>query len=164
MSIQAIAWVFSQNIRPSTSKFVLVALANFLQEDSTAWCAISTISEITSQDRKTVLRALADLEQQGHVTDSGQRKGYTGQIKVYQVRVPDAVLLRMPKESRSSRKESRSSRQRVPYTGHNPYKLSVNIHSEQKSCNCGVTTTSSDGICGVCRTKKYIQNLGTRKT
>lgn len=133
MSIQAISWVFSQEIRPSTAKFVLVALVNYLQEDGTAWCAISTIAGITSQDRKTVIRALSDLEDQGYLTDTGQRKGATGQITIYKVRVPDAVLLRLPKESRFSRKESRSSRQRVPHTGHDPYKRSVTIHSEKKT-------------------------------
>lgn len=133
MSIQAIAWVFSQTIHPSTAKFALVALANYMQEDGTAWCAISTISEITSQDRKTVVRAIADLERQGHIVDTGGRKGATGQIKVYQIRVPDAVLLQMPKQSRLSRKESRLSRQRVPHTGHDPYKLSVTIHGGEKS-------------------------------
>ena len=158
MSIQAIAWVFSQDIRPSTSKFVLVALANYLQEDSTAWCAIPTISEITSQDRKTVMRALASLEKQGHISDSGQRKGSTGQIKVYNVRVPDAVLLKLPKQSRPSSKEYRSSRQRVPHTGHDPYKLSVNDPKggfQPKRCKCGATATHN-GICGVCHTKRTL--------
>ena len=154
MSIQAIAWVFSQDIRPSASKFVLVALANFLQEDSTAWCAISTISDITSQDRKTIMRALADLEGQGHIKDTGNRKGHTGQIKVYDVRVPDAVLLKLPKQSRPSSKEYRSSRQRVPYTGHDPYKLSVTIHSDKK-CQCGAKATHK-GECGVCYTKRTL--------
>lgn len=159
MAIEAISWVFSQNIRPSTSKFVLVALTNFLQPDSTAWCPIPLISAITSQDRKTVIRALADLEKQGHITDSGKRKGSTGQIKIYTVTVPDAVLFKMPKESRSSLKESRSSRQRVPHTGHDPYKLSVSIHKgdvQQKRCKCGALASHHTGVCGVCYTKKHV--------
>ena len=159
MSIQAIAWVFSQDIHPSPSKFVMVALANFLQEDGTAWCAISTIADITSQDRKTVIRALDDLERQGRITDSGQRKGFTGQIKVYQVTVPDAVLLKMPKQSRSSRKEYRISHQRVPYTGHDPYKLSV-IDPYGKKCNCGLPATNKTGECGVCYTKNHLLRKG----
>ena len=79
------------------------------------------------------MRALASLEKQGHITDSGERKGSTGQIKVYQVRVPDAVLLKIPKQSRLSSKEYRSSRQRVPHTVHDPYKLSVTIHKAQSA-------------------------------
>ena len=158
MAIEAISWVFSQDIRPSTSKFVLVALANYLMPDSTAWCPIPLIADITSQDRKTVMRALADLERQGHISDSGQRKGHTGQIKVYNVRVPDAVLLKMPKESRSSSKQSRSSRQRVPHTVHDPYKLSVNDPKggfQPKRCKCGATATHKE-LCGVCHTKRTL--------
>ena len=104
------------------------------------------------------MRALADLEEQGHITDSGQRKGHTGQIKVYNVRVPDAVLLQMPKQSRSSLKEYRSSRQRVPHTVHDPYKLSVNIHkgvSQQQNCQCGALATHKNE-CGVCYTKRTL--------
>lgn len=160
MAIEAISWVFSQDIRPSTSKFVLVALANYIQPDATAWCPIPIISGITSQDRKTVMRALADLEAQGYIKDTGNRKGHTGQIKVYEVRVPDAVLLKLPKESRVSSKQYRSSRQRVPHTVHDPYKLSVIDPKggfQQKRCKCGAIATHHD-ICGVCHTKKTLLN------
>ena len=135
MSIQAIAWVFSQEIHPSTAKFVLVALVNYINDDSTAWCPISRLSEVTSQDRKTVMRALSKLEEQGHITDSGKRVGATGQIKLYQVRVPDAVLLRKSKSTAFPSKQYQSSRQRVPKTGHDPYKLSVINQGEKKRTN-----------------------------
>ena len=132
MSIQAIAWVFSQEIRPSTAKFVLVALVNYINDDATAWCPVSRISEVTSQDRKTVMHALSVLEKQGHITDTGRRTGATGQIKLYQVRVPDAVLLRKSKSTVFPSKQYQFSRQRVPKTGHDPYKLSVINHREKK--------------------------------
>ena len=135
MSIQAIAWVFSQEIRPSTAKFVLVALVNYINDDSTAWCPISRLSEITSQDRKTVMHALSKLEEQGHITDTGKRVGATGQIKLYQVRVPDAVLLRKSKSTALGGKQYQFSRQRVPNTVHDPYKLSVINRSDEKRTN-----------------------------
>lgn len=160
MAIQAISWVFSQKIHPSTSKFVLVALANFMQEDATAWCATSTISEITSLERKTILRAFKNLQEQGYIEDTGKRKGYTKSIKVFRIAMPDAVLLTLPKQSRFSPKQSRFSRQAVPKTASNPYKLSVNDPKDgfqQKRCKCGAIATR-DGICGVCYTKKYVLN------
>ena len=101
------------------------------------------------------MRALADLEDQGYIKDTGNRKGHTGQIKVYEVRVPDAVLLKLPKESRPSSKQYRSSRQRVPHTVHDPYKLSVIDPKggfQPKRCNCGATATHKE-LCGVCHTK-----------
>ena len=162
MSIQAIAWVFSQEIHPSTAKFVLIALANYIQEDGTAWCAISTISEITSQDRKTVVRALADLTKQGHITDTGERKGATGHIKVYQIRVPDAVLLQMPKQSRFSRQQSRSSHRTVPDTVLNPYKLSVKNHVEKKAKKTE-PVDKSKFMTGLSHLKDHIQKLGANK-
>ena len=145
MSIQAIAWVFSQEIRPSTAKFVLVALVNYINDDSTAWCPISRLSEITSQDRKTVMHALSKLEEQGHITDTGNRVGATGQIKLYQVRVPDAVLLRKSKSTALGGKQYQSSRQRVPVLPSNSTKygtrslsdplLSVINHGDEKRTN-----------------------------
>lgn len=104
------------------------------------------------------MRALADLEAQGHIKDTGNRKGHTGQIKVYEIRVPDAVLLRLPKESRLSRKEYRSSRQRVPSTVHDPYKLSV-IDPNAQKCRCGATAQHKTGECGVCYTKRTLLSV-----
>jgi pyocin large subunit-like protein len=97
MSIQAIAWVFSKEVRPSQAKFVLVALANYCNENCLAWPCVQTICDITSQDDKTVRRALKQLEALGHIKDTGDRVGERKQIKVYKIRLPDAVFLKIPK-------------------------------------------------------------------
>lgn len=79
-------WVFAQEIRPSHAKFVLVAVANCANETGLAWPSIAHLCEVTSQDRKTVIKALDNLERSGHISDTGERKGATKQIKVYQFR------------------------------------------------------------------------------
>lgn len=83
MSIEAMQWAFNQDIKPSSVKFVLVALGDNAQHDGMAWPSIAALSEKTGQDRKTVISALDRLEAAGYLTDSGKRTGTTGQIKVY---------------------------------------------------------------------------------
>lgn len=83
MSIEAMQWAFNQDIKPSSVKFVLVALGDNAQHDGMAWPSIAALSEKTGQDRKTVISALDRLEAAGYLMDSGKRTGTTGQIKVY---------------------------------------------------------------------------------
>lgn len=83
MTIEAIVWAFKQKIKPSSLKFVLVALADNCSVDGSAWPSIHALSEKTGQDRKTIIAALDKLESMGIITDSGKRVGATGQVKVY---------------------------------------------------------------------------------
>lgn len=93
MSIEAVGWAFKQAIRPSARKFVLVALADNAGDTWEAWPANETICNKTGQDRKTVIRALAELERAGVIKDTGKRMGSTGQVKVWR-------LIRTSEESR----------------------------------------------------------------
>ncbi len=123
--IQAMVWVFNQDIRPSQLKFVLLALAdNVGNENGVAWPSVKEICRKTSQDRKTVISALAKLEQRGFIEDTGERKGVTKQVKVYRVLFQNEEF-RMRDCSKSSEfpaKESRISLERVPSTGHGTVK------------------------------------------
>jgi hypothetical protein len=83
LSIDAISWAFKQEIKPSSLKFVLVALADNATADGMAWPSIKALCEKTSQDRKTVIASLDKLEEMGIISDSGKRTGATGQVKVY---------------------------------------------------------------------------------
>ena len=85
MSNEAITWAFSQDIKPSSMKFVLVALGNHAQDDALAWPSIAALCQKTGQDRKTVIAALDRLEAAGYLTNTGKCKGETGQIKVYKL-------------------------------------------------------------------------------
>lgn len=84
MSKEARDWAFSQDVKRSSVKFVLVVLGDLAQSDE-AYAAIDTVSEKTGQDRKTVIAALKTLEGLGLIADTGKRIGRTGQIPVYKL-------------------------------------------------------------------------------
>lgn len=112
MSIEAMQWAFNQDIKPSSVKFVLVALGDNAQHDGLAWPSIAALSEKTGQDRKTVISALDRLEAAGYLSDSGKRTGSTGQIKVYRFnlgRNKDTENGTVPKTE-----QFRNSRETVP--------------------------------------------------
>lgn len=84
MSIDAMRWSFQQKIKPSTTKFVLVALGDYADADGCVWPSLKDLSAKTGQDRKTVIASLDRLEAEGYLVDTGRRKGLSGQVKVYQ--------------------------------------------------------------------------------
>jgi hypothetical protein len=79
------SWVLSQDIRPSHVKFVLLAVADCSNEKGFAWPSVEAIAAKTSQDRKTVIAALAQLDQMRLIRDTGERRGATMQVKVLQI-------------------------------------------------------------------------------
>lgn len=86
MSSEALAWAFHQDCKSSSVKFTLVALcecANYRTGRITP--SIAHLSEITGQNRKTVITNIAALEAEGKIRDTGERVGRTAQIKVYEV-------------------------------------------------------------------------------
>ena len=103
MSFDAIRWAFEQAPGKSTEKFVLIAMANRANASGELWSSVAQICEDTLLNRKTVLAALKDLCSQKLIADTGERKGSTGQIKVYKlildesVKNPKTVLLNSPK-------------------------------------------------------------------
>ena len=88
MSIEALTWAFKQPIKPSGAKFVLVALANMANERGEAYPSTAYLTDVTQQDRKSVIAYLDQLEAIGLIEDSGKRKGGTNQVKVYLVKAP----------------------------------------------------------------------------
>jgi DNA-binding transcriptional MocR family regulator len=102
VSIPAIAYAWTAPIRPSPAKFVFIALCNWVQSDGSAWSSVDTLAEMTSQNRKTVVNSLRNLEAQGWIKDTGRRVGATSRIVVYELRVPDAVILRIAQLERRS--------------------------------------------------------------
>lgn len=88
MSVEAITWALKQRVEKSSTKFVLVVLANcaggagFL-----AFPSVQYLVDSTGQDRKTVLENLKRLVDAGLIEDAGQRVGATKQVVVYRVLV-----------------------------------------------------------------------------
>lgn len=86
MSNAAITWSYRQHTGSASTKAVLVALADLARDESDlkAFPCLKEICERTELNRKTVINALDALVKGGFVTDSGERKGKTGQIRVFQ--------------------------------------------------------------------------------
>ena len=100
MSVEAIAWAFSVDIKPSSAKFVLVAMANnATAEAMLAWPSIKHLSEATGQDRKTVLASIAILVENGLIADTGRRAGATRQVVVYRLNKPKNGTVEQAKDT-----------------------------------------------------------------
>jgi len=78
-------WAFELDLKPATSKFILVALADNADDQGRAFPSIASLVSKTSLDRKTVIGAIDQLERLGLLRDTGERMGKTGQVKVYQL-------------------------------------------------------------------------------
>lgn len=88
MSFEAIRWALAQPIQKSSAKFLLVALADCVNEKSEAWLcwpSVAYLSETTSQDRKTVLAGMKYLHEVGYIEDTGSKAGRTKQIAVFKL-------------------------------------------------------------------------------
>lgn len=73
----------------SSSKFVLVAMANLAGSDMTCWPSMQYLINATSLDRKTVLECIKRLRDSGFLIDTGERKGTTGRVVVYRLNSPE---------------------------------------------------------------------------
>ncbi len=87
MSVEAISWACRQTVGKSSIKFVLIALANYSDAQGYAWPSVAAICDTTEQDRKTVLASLSALCEAGLMIDTGQKKGGTKQVPVYQLQL-----------------------------------------------------------------------------
>jgi uncharacterized phage protein (TIGR02220 family) len=81
----AYKWAIAQQLQSSSSKFVLLALADAARADARAFPSCETIEQFTRLDARTVTRALADLVARGFIRDTGERVGRTGRVKVYEL-------------------------------------------------------------------------------
>ena len=86
MSNAAIKWALSQPLSKSSAKFVLVVMADLAgDDDMKCFPSSKHLSDATGQDVKTVLSGLRLLREDGFISDTGERRGATGQVVVYQL-------------------------------------------------------------------------------
>lgn len=107
MSLKALTWALEQDIFSCQRKFVLVALANFANENHLAYPSVQTVCSITSQNDKTVRKALKDLISENYIEDTGDRAGSRQQVKVYKLnlgRPPQATQKRVPLNGEGTQK------------------------------------------------------------
>lgn len=86
MSIDALNWALKDvRCASSSAKLVLLIYANFANDQGRAYPSNETLTKLSDLNSKTVRAAVALLEEAGHLIDTGERTGRTGQIRVYQV-------------------------------------------------------------------------------
>lgn len=88
MSVAAVHWAFSQKADRSTSKFILVALANLVRHDDPGWeiyASVEYLARMTSLNRKTVLEGLQRLRLAGLILDTGRVAGMNRCSPVYRL-------------------------------------------------------------------------------
>jgi Helix-turn-helix domain len=80
MSWSALAWATNSDAGPTTTKFILILLANKADENFSCYPSVRTLMAEANTSRSTVLRALKNLEAHGFITrrpqfhDSGARR------------------------------------------------------------------------------------------
>lgn len=115
MSIEAISWVFKQDIKPSSLKLLLIALANNASSiDWKCWPSVDYLVKMTNLNRKTVISGIAELEKRGYLSWTGYCIGKTKSIKVYYFEHPDASQEAVPKTEQL--KQSQKITEAVPKT------------------------------------------------
>ena len=95
MSFDAIKWAMGQKVGKSSTKFLLVAMANCVNEKESldvCWPSVGHLCEATDLDRKTVLDGVRRLREFGLITDTGTRRGVTGQVIVYRLNLGQLAI------------------------------------------------------------------------
>lgn len=91
MSVNAtrFAWEydFSKCAKRSAKRLVLLSLADRANKEDTCFPSVARVCEDTCLDRKTVLNTINDLISLGIVTDTGDRKGATKQVRVLKINI-----------------------------------------------------------------------------
>ena len=85
MSNPAVNWAFKVSGIRSSEKFLLVCLANYADENGICFPSQKSMSDDTALDRKTVISGLRRLVEARLIRDTGDRRGATRQVTVYQL-------------------------------------------------------------------------------
>lgn len=101
MSIRYLNDAFDMDVKPSSLKFVLVALADYANDEGEAYPSIETLVNKTSQNRKTVQANIKKLIALGLIEDTGKKRGKTKQIPVLKM-----LLKGAQKRERSQKRNS----------------------------------------------------------
>lgn len=88
MSIEALNCAFKADIKKSSLKFILVAMADYANEEGEAYPSIQTLNNKTSLNRKTIIAGLMQLESLGYLKNTGKKVGRTNSISVWQITNP----------------------------------------------------------------------------
>lgn len=91
MSVNAtrFAWEcdLSKTTKRSAKRLVILALADRANKENTCFPSIARVVKDTGMDRKTVMNTINDLITLGLISDTGERKGGTNQVRVLKINV-----------------------------------------------------------------------------
>lgn len=116
MSVNAtrFAWEcdLSKTTKRSAKRLVLLALADRANKENNCFPSIARVVKDTGMDRKTVMNTINDLITLGLVSDTGERKGGTNQVRVLKINVDKQESY--PQEGKeSSNKQCQISKETV---------------------------------------------------
>jgi hypothetical protein len=84
MSSGAIDWAWQQDVRPATLKLLLVAMGELANHEShQCYPSAAMIEQMCGMNLKTIPAAIQKLVDLGYLTDTGERVGRTGQVRVF---------------------------------------------------------------------------------
>ena len=75
MSVDAIRWAWGIELNSATKRLVLLALADRAGEEHTCFPSTKRVVKDTCLDRKTILKAITEMIEEGLIFDTGERKG-----------------------------------------------------------------------------------------
>ena len=118
MSVNAtrFAWEcdLSKTIKRSAKRLVLLALADRANRENTCFPSIARVVKDTGMDRKTVMNTINDLITLGLVSDTGERKGGTNQVRVLKINVVSDKQESYPQDDKeTSNKQCEISKETV---------------------------------------------------
>jgi len=109
MSVNAtrFAWEcdLSKTTKRSAKRLVLLALADRANKENTCFPSIARVVKDTGMDRKTVMNTINDLITLGLISDTGERKGGTNQVRVLKINVDTVNQESYPQEDKESTKK-----------------------------------------------------------
>lgn len=92
MSLDASVWAWKVDLnekqggcRKPLKRLVLLSLADRAGEDHCCYPSMQRLEKDTGLERKTVLKIIAELLDEGIILDTGERKGNTKRVKVYRL-------------------------------------------------------------------------------
>jgi len=132
MSTPALKWAMEVPVPKASAKLVLIYMADYAGDGNLSFQCVSKLSVRTGLDRKTIITAITYLEQAGYVRDTGEKRGATNKIVVYELldkfngieTVPKTGSLNSPKNGivKQSRKRNSPESGTVPKTDIKQYR------------------------------------------
>lgn len=82
MSFECMAWAVKQDTKTTTSKLILLMLANYADEERKCFPSVEHIAKLCHCSSRSVLRHIKDLEKKGFIK-IGKVKGKVNNVNQY---------------------------------------------------------------------------------